>query len=371
MKPLRVAAITSGKNAPSTRFRVHQLIDSLESRDLRVTVLDPSLSKYAGLPEAWQRYLPKSALTLPGKSLQLAKLLSRIPALAASRRCGVTWLQRELLPGRKTLECLIRPPYVFDVDDAIWTSPGARAAEIGAIARSAACVIAGNDYLADWFRPHARRLVVIPTAVDVHRFRPAPRRRDGRFLVGWTGIKRNLPALMMVLPALREFLARHPESVLRVISDECPEVVLPPRQFEFVPWRPEIEAYAVSSLDAGLMPLLDDEMSRGKCAFKMLQYMACGVPSVVSPVGMNGLLIRSRGAALPAVTPREWVDALEEIFANGDLRGRLAVAGRQLVSADYSIEAVAPRVAEVMHSVSALTLGPPSGSESESRHAHS
>ena len=167
---IRVAALTSGKVVPSSRFRVRQHVEPLRALGFAVREYTPVIDKYAPLP-AWPTGLsPRFAPQL--YPWQASKLIARLPGLVGSWRSDVTWLERELLPGRLTLEPLLRTPVVFDVDDAIWLSSPVAPAVARAVAERSAMVVAGNDYLADWFSNFTSKVRVVPTAVDTDRFFP-------------------------------------------------------------------------------------------------------------------------------------------------------------------------------------------------------
>ncbi len=117
---------------------------------------------------------------------------------------------------------------------------------------------------------------------------------------------------------------------------------------EFVPWSPETEASVPSSFDVGLMPLRDTDWSRGKCALKMLQYMACAVPAVVSPVGMNAQVLQMADVGLPASNEDQWVEALLSLYADRDRARRLGQRGRQLAEQVFSVEVIAPQLADLI-----------------------
>jgi glycosyltransferase involved in cell wall biosynthesis len=128
---------------------------------------------------------------------------------------------------------------------------------------------------------------------------------------------------------------------------------LPPEQVSFVPWSEGVEVTAIQDADVAIMPLDDSPWSHGKCSYKLLTYMACALPVVATPVGMNGDLLSRASAGLAARTQAEWADALETILGSPASAGRMGAAGRQLVERDYSLTALAPRLAEILCAVGA------------------
>ena len=343
---VRVEALVSGKLAPSSRFRVLQHVEPLHALGVHVSARPPRISKYASVPgrlarRRWARGLATTAL-------QTGKLAVRLPGVARSWGAQVTWLEREVLPGHLTLEPVLHRPVVLDVDDAIWLlSPGHERAT-RAVAGRSACVAAGNDFLADWFSDVAPAVERVWTAVDTARFVPAPP-RTGPFVVGWTGTGPSMRYLRRVAAALTRFLAEAPDARVTVMaeaSDGLPGI--PADRVEFVPWSPAVEASVLQGFDVGLMPLPSGDWARGKCAFKMLQYLACGVPAVVSPVGMNAQVLGMADVGVGASSDDEWVGALLELYRDRDRARSMGLAGRALVERSFSVAVIAPQLAELM-----------------------
>jgi len=172
------------------------------------------------------------------------------------------------------------------VDDAIWLHR--RGAFAGKLAGHCDAVICGNTFLADYFAKYCKRVFLLPTPVDTKKFFPLRESLASSQAIGWSGTAGNLIELERIEPALRAVMRRFPAARLRVICNRRPNLgSLPAGRVDYVPWAPAIEVSAVQDLQIGLMPLQDTDWTRGKCAFKMLTYMACGVPVVASPVGMN------------------------------------------------------------------------------------
>ncbi|MDA8254644.1 MAG: glycosyltransferase family 4 protein [Betaproteobacteria bacterium] len=345
---LDIAALTAGRDVPSTRFRMRQHFPRLAAAGLRVTEYCPPVGKYAEWPllgprVAFRYKAPFTAL------LWAAKTATRLPGLLGSWRSDITWLSRDLVVGLPTLEPLLGKPLVLDVDDAVWcTWPFGRQAA-RRTARHSDLVIAGNATLAAWFSEHAPRVEVVPTAVDIHRFAPAGRRasRDG-LVLGWIGSASNLPYLEAIVPALHEVMRHCPEVWLRVVADAPPQLApLDPARVEFIHWTAAGEGDAVRGMDIGLMPLPDDEWTRGKCSLKMLQYLACGIPVAVSPVGMNGEVLAQAETGFGPRNHDEWVDALLALRNDATQRERLGRNGRLLVERLYATDVIAARLASL------------------------
>jgi glycosyltransferase involved in cell wall biosynthesis len=346
---MRVAALTSGLHVPSARFRVRQHIVPLRSYGVYVEEYTPAISKYAFAPDHMAGQ-PLARMVWP-----LLKVAARLPGIIGSWQTDVTWLERPMIEGVLTGEILLRRPYVLDVDDAIWLTPPFGAWATQQIARRADALVVGNSFLADWFQPHAARLSIIPTAIDTDRFRPrdsAATKGDGRFMIGWTGTQSTLPYLHAIERPLARLLARHADIALLVVSDVAPIFrSIPMERVIFRPWSPQTEAEDVRGMDVGVMPLPDNDWARGKCSFKMLQYMACGIPSVVSPIGLNRDILSLSEVGLAAVSEDDWYETLELLYTDRLYANRLGAQGREVCEGRFSRQIISEKIAAVFAQV--------------------
>lgn len=328
---IQVAALTGGLNHAATRFRVRQYIEPLRTRGIEVTEYVPYWGESCGLPSPF-------------------KLAARVPGVIRSRRADLVWISRDLVQGYGTFERCLKQPRILDVDDAIWLNwPLGRYCQPW-VARGMDAVIAGNEYLADYYRQYCKTVYVVPTSIDVRRF--VPREPDvpasDRFVIGWTGMRSNYRFLDGIEPALKRFMEAHDDAELMLVADEpWKPVLIDSRRIRYCPWTPRDEARLLQEMTVGLMPLPDNEWTRGKCSFKMLQYMACGLPVVVSPVGMNRQVLEKGAVGLAAQTEGEWLEALETLYKDRDLGRRMGREGRRVVETHYSAEAAADRLAEI------------------------
>jgi glycosyltransferase involved in cell wall biosynthesis len=212
-----------------------------------------------------------------------------------------------------------------------------------------ASIICGNQYLASWFGQWNRNVHIIPTAVDTELFRPASVRDPASLAIGWTGSGENLLYLYRIEPAIRVILDRFPTAYLLIVSDVAPRFhQLNPDRVRFLRWSPENERLALSSMAVGIMPLEESEWGRGKCSFKMLCYMAVGIPVVVSPVGMNAEVLGLGDIGYGPVSCDDWVEALDHLLRNPELRLKMGSAGRKVAVDNFSASSVAPRIAKVL-----------------------
>jgi glycosyltransferase involved in cell wall biosynthesis len=344
---MKVAALTAGRTTPSARFRVRQYVAPLAAAGIEVREWAPAIDKNAPVPGYPDGGAPRPVAAL-WRSLKIA---TRLPGVAASSLADVRWVSRELAPGYLTFEPVLRRPLVLDVDDAVWLERGGGSRRaVVALARRAEVVVAGNRYLADFFSDATRDVRVVPTAVDTDRFRPAAAAKKGPgFVVGWTGTSANFRYLLDVEEPLAAFVKSHRDVSLRIVADRAPSLrSVPADRMQFVAWSPHCEVASVAEMDVGLMPLRDDDWTRGKCSFKMLQYMACGVPALVSPVGMNREVLAIGDVAAAATTLDEWREWLEWFYRERESAAALGRAGRTVAEQRFSLAVIAPQLAAIL-----------------------
>jgi glycosyltransferase involved in cell wall biosynthesis len=303
------------------------------------------------------RYRMKSlvgALEAAGWTVQL----ERFP----SGRYGVrTWERRELLRrsdvvvlhqiklsgAEARLFAAYGPRRIFDFDDAIYVRRPRHLGEpaddswwrrqkFAATCRRVDVVAAGNDVLAAAAAAHARRIVTLPTALDASVYRATAATQDDPPTIAWVGNPENLGYLEILHPALARLSTRHPALRLRVICSAFPN--WPDVRIDAVRWSPTTEIEALAGSHIGVMPLTDDEWARGKCAFKLLQYMAASLPCVASPVGANTEAVIDGLTGFHARDAAEWEQALERLIDSAELRARLGAAGRAHVESRYGLQ---------------------------------
>jgi glycosyltransferase involved in cell wall biosynthesis len=329
---IRVTALTANRPDPVSRFRVRQYIAPLA--DLGVEVREHYLP--------WTRYRRQPLASLA--------MLCRVPGVLASRGTDITWLRRELIPERFTLERFTGGRRIFDVDDAIWLMRDSGFSE--RIAARCDGVIAGNHWLAEHYRQANPRVWVVPTSVDTDVWRPAESAPQDEWVVGWTGTQSNLRFIESLEEPLAAFLRDHADARLRIVCDRRPAFTrLPAGRWEFLRWSEAIDVSSTQTMDAGLMPLEDSDWARGKCACKMLLYMAVGRPAVVSPVGVNNEILARGAVGLVAKTDADWYDALKQLYENRELGARMGAAGRKVTEEHYSVKVNVGKLAAIFREV--------------------
>jgi glycosyltransferase involved in cell wall biosynthesis len=347
------------RRAPGQRFRIEQWAPLMASDGVKVDIA-PFLDAGAmDVLYASGGFATKMLGVLDGYGRRAAEL----------KRLGdydVAYVYREAALGRPTfLERRIAKalPIVYDFDDAIYL-PAASAAnarvaflkdpgKAAKLCALAAHVTVGNEHLEKWAGRHNHTVTVVPSSIDTDVYAVAPRAAGPRLVIGWTGSATTVAYLGAVLPALRR-LRQTVDFELRVIGAMLHDGDL---DVVNVPWREATEVDDLRALDIGLMPLSDDEWSRGKCGMKALQYMALGIPPVVSPVGANTAIVRHGENGLHASTEDDWVMALETLARDPALRARLGAQARRTVEDSYSARVQAPRMAEVFRAAAVRRAG--------------
>jgi len=249
-------------------------------------------------------------------------------------------------------------PMIFDFDDAIfvpYVSPSNGylsylkfPSKTRTICRLASHVMAGNQYLADYAGKVNDNVTIIPTTIDTSKYSIEVKPANDPLVIGWSGSYSTVQHLDTIRGALQRLAGRH-RFRLRVIG--TPRFELEGVEVDAMSWRADTEVSDLRHIDIGIMPLPDDQWSRGKCGLKALQYMALGIPTVCSPVGVNSDIIRDAENGMIASTEDDWVEKLGSLLESPGLRDKLGAAGRTTVEKNYSAAVQAPRVYSIFESV--------------------
>jgi glycosyltransferase involved in cell wall biosynthesis len=274
----------------------------------------------------------------------LASYLARGSRLARARDVDVIWVEKEAFPW---LPAAVEPrgsdvPLVLDYDDAIFhrydqhVSPLVRnllGDKIPRLMARARCVVVGNEYLAQHAHlAGAGSVEVVPTCIDVSRYSVA-KRSAASFVVGWIGSPSTAAYLTLIRDALRGLHQRGDVEFRFVGAPKDLDLGVP---YRAVDWSEEGEVEAIQQFDCGIMPLRDEPFERGKCGYKLIQYMGCGLPVVASPVGANCDIVQQGVTGFLAASTEEWVQSLDALRRDSSLRQRLGAAGRESVESSYS-----------------------------------
>jgi glycosyltransferase involved in cell wall biosynthesis len=355
MKRIKVLLFSKySRLGPSSRLRSLQYLPLLQDYGIDVQV-------HALFPDAYLEELYRGS-----SSAALYRAwwhgMQRIMQLLRRSDHDLAWIEGELFPYLPNWieSALARSvtPYVVDYDDALFHkydlshSPLVRhllGSKIDQVMRRATCVVAGNGYLAARaLQAGALRIAVIPTVVDDQRYTTVRHGADKQPVIGWIGSPATEHYVLDNREVLERICAKHGARLLLV--GPHPEVA---SQFgsivpEVVPWSEDNEVAMINRMDIGIMPLRDGPWERGKCGYKIIQYMACGLPVVASAVGTNSDIVRHDENGFLAADASEWEGHLSQLVTDWSLRSRLGQAGRSSVENEYSLKAQAPRLAEVL-----------------------
>jgi glycosyltransferase involved in cell wall biosynthesis len=345
------------RSAPGQRFRFEQYLAPLAERGYAIDVrclLNPQAA---------------AVLKRPGRTAAKASIIrrgaaQRVRDLLRARGYDVVFVYRAAFPLGPALfeRALARlgVPYVLDFDDAIWQTNVSEvnkrfarlkfAGKMESIARHATVVSAGNEFLADWARRVNDNVVVVPTTIDTDVYRPHPPSERDRLCVGWSGSETTAKHLAGLTGVLRDVQHRHD---VRLLVIGPAHFIIENADVEVREWNEQTELEDLSQIDIGVMPLPDDPWARGKCGLKALQYMALGIPTVMSPVGVN-TDIAEGGAALLASTEEQWTAVLGQLIADSAMRRRIGEAGRRRVEERYSIHRNVDRYADLLDRAASL-----------------
>lgn len=349
-----------GRLGASSRVRGYQYLPYLREAGLDITVAPLLPDSYLTALYAGRR---------PDLIVILAAYARRIGTLLQRQRFDVLWLEYEAFPWLPAwLEALVlagNTPYVVDYDDAIFHRYDQHSNQwvrrwlgnkIDRVMRRAAVVTCGNEYLAARARQAgARRVEILPTVVDLTRYyrcdRPREQSRNSVPVIGWVGSPATSHYLEQIRQPLME-VCRGGKARIHLVGARDPLWSDVP--YEVLPWSEDSEAAMLDTLDIGIMPLHDTPWERGKCGYKLIQYMACGKPVVGSPVGVNRQIVSHGVNGYLAESTAQWGDALSRLLGDADLRLRMGAAGRALVEQSYSVQVTAPRLAALLRMAAEL-----------------
>lgn len=306
-------------------------------------------------PRQWGSTLsPKALRWLHTYAGQMVRVASALWILRDAARFDVIVMNRDIVPNVRVnfIEPWLarrNPRLIFDFDDAIYL--GAREQKLRKILPHFAWITAGNEFLASFARQVHSRVSIWPTVVDTNRYRVIRKRSHSVPRIGWTGSRSTVQLCLPLVRKVIEDLAKVEEFEFVVIAD------IPPDEWSnvnmrFISWTPETEVSELQQVDIGLMPLRDEPFERGKCGLKAIQYMAVGIPAVVSPVGVNKEIVVHGETGFHCSTEQEWKEALLRLMHDEELRIRLGMAGRERVVERYSVSSLLPKMLEVFEQVS-------------------
>jgi glycosyltransferase involved in cell wall biosynthesis len=337
---MKALCVVEHGNAPSTRLRLRDCLEHYQRLGVEATVLPARRSSLAD-------------------RLRVLKEAARHDVVVLFKTIGFNEIELSLLQRANRR-------IVFDFDDAVMFREQKHRRPVRAktfkkflrTVRHCEAVVAGNDFLACFAEACGRRAVILPTSIDLTNYK-LKEHRDGLGLtIGWLGLSDGLPYLRHIKPALQELTARFPGLKLKVISDK--PLQLDGVHVENEPWRLETEQSNLASFDIGIMPLWDSVWTRGKCGYKILQYMGVGTAVVASDVGVNSQIITHGQNGFLARSIEEWIETLGSLISNAEQRRAFGIRGRELIEQRYSLETFAQGYVKLLREVARLPSDSPS-----------
>jgi glycosyltransferase involved in cell wall biosynthesis len=339
-----------GDLGASSRVRFYQYIPYLESQGIEIQIAPLLDNDYIR-----NLYVGKR---IPFLSI-LSAYAARITWLLNSRSFDLLWIEKELFPWlpalAENLLSRLNIPYIVDYDDAVFHRYDMHSNllvrsilgnNIASVMRHAAVVTAGNDYLAEYARQAgARQIEYLPSVVDIEHYR-VEEKKSTDFRIGWIGSPVTAPFVGLIRGAL-EVASKKIDARL-VLVGAGRQDPLPGLEKELLPWSEESQVASIQSFDVGIMPLPNAPFERGKCGYKLIQYMACGLPVIASPVGVNTRIIDQGKTGFLASSDQEWADSILALSKDRGLRSTLGKAGRRKVEREYSLQVTAPRLLDIL-----------------------
>lgn len=345
MKRILIATLHRPDRSPSQRFRIEQYLGFLRENGFEI-----DFSYLLNEEDDKQFYQPGN---FNAKGLILLKSVGkRLKNLFPPGKYDIAFVQREaFMLGTSLFEKLLKrtgAKLIFDFDDAIWlhniSEGNKRLAflknpdKTAEIIKTADLVFAGNEYLRDYARQYNSNVVIVPTTIDTDHYKKVDKKPSNQLCIGWSGSVSTIEHFEYLLAVLKRLKEKYDDKItFKVIGDQNYQV--PELGIEGKAWKKEEEVSEISSFDIGIMPLPDDEWTKGKCGLKGLQYMALEVPTIMSAVGVNTAIISDGKNGFLAKDFEEWYLKLCLLIENKELRDRMGKAGRKTVEDEYSTRA--------------------------------
>ena len=334
---MNILFLSSGSRVPSARFRILPYLDHFRADGHRCFLANSFPQKYDYFP--WMGFRPSQLLK---RSVRWWHWLR-----ARLSSFDVVFIDREIFDNATThmeerfRECCGK--LVIDIDDAVFLR---HPQKFESLLQMADMVVCGNRFLIEKVEPLNRRLLHVPTCVDMNDYAAKPvELTNNPPVVGWMGTTGNLKYLEVAAEALRQVAAEIPFTLKVVVPDIGPlqSTNLSGVQVVHEPWEPANEVRQLQSMEVGLMPLFpNQEWDIYKCGLKLIQYLAVGVPGIAAPVGVNTEIIDKNQNGFVAQSTEEWVTALRFLLQDEKLRNAMGSRGRRTVEERYSIQANYP-----------------------------
>lgn len=342
-KVLAIVQHRKGRS-PGQRFRFEHFIPLLENNGYEIIFSNIINEKDDEIFYSHGHYFSKLIIVIKS-------FMQRVRDIKTAKKCDLIFIYREaFMLGSTYFEKRLAKtgvPLIFDFDDSIWlndTSDGnknlswlKKPGKTAKICSYASLVTVGNDYLANYARQYNKNVFILPTTINTnyHKYL-SESKNDERICIGWTGTTTTLKHYDYAIPVLQKLKEKYSDKIyFKVIVNT--EIWTKNLDVKLTKWSAENEIAELSEFDIGIMPLPDEDWSKGKCGFKGIQCMALGIPVVMSPVGVNNQIIESGRNGFLANDDTEWFDILCQLIENPELRSLIGAAGRKTVEDKYSV----------------------------------
>ncbi|MEA1873608.1 MAG: glycosyltransferase family 4 protein [Bacteroidota bacterium] len=332
--------------SPGQRFRIEQFLPALQDAGWEIQYSNILNQKDDAVFYVSGHYFGKFRI-------MIKSFFHRLRDLKRAKKADMVFIYREaFMLGSTFFEkrlSKIQVPVIFDFDDSIWlndTSAGnqnlswlKKPQKTAKICQFSDYVFVGNTYLAEYAKQFNKQVHIFPTVIDTNYHKPSSaKQNESKICIGWTGTQPTLKHFETIIPTLKALHERYPDKLcFRVIVNFPYKTNAIP--LEVIQWEKATEIETLQHFDIGIMPLPDDEWTRGKCGFKGLQYMALEIPTIMSPVGVNSDIIQDGENGFLAKNEAEWVEKISHLIESKSLRKTIGEAGRKTVVENYSKQA--------------------------------
>lgn len=341
-KKILISVIHRKDRSPSQRFRFEQYLETLSKSGFEIDFLYLLKSEEDKVFYSKGNYFGKAFIVVKSIFKLVGKLWNKYDVVFIQRESfflGTTFFEKKFSKKAFT---------IFDFDDSIWLSNVSEANKNLAFLKNANktsdiiamsnMVFAGNEYLAEYARKFNSNVKIVPTTIDTDEYQRTPQPERSSVCIGWSGSVTTIQHFEYAIPALKLIKEKYGEKVyFKVIGDSNYENK--DLGIKGLPWKKQTELEDLSEIEIGIMPLPDDEWAKGKCGLKGLQYMAMGIATLMSPVGVNSEIIQQGVNGYLPSTTEEWVECLSLLIEDKELRHRVAEEGRKTVEEKYSVNA--------------------------------
>ena len=351
----KIAFLTLYPNTLSSRYRVYEYLPYFNKSGVDIKVYS-AVSK-----EEFNKYYNSTSLINRWK-YHFAENENRKNHLVEVKDADVIVVQKgfTLINWKKWLPEFqnLNIPIFYDIDDAVFLSPPAKAPKLlrnkedenfyYRIISQSKGILAGNKKLVEYVSELNSNVLLQPTSINTDKYQPkSDYRKKEKIIIGWIGT----PGTRLYLNLLDQVFTKLDSFPIEfhVISDKLDGINrenIP--NIKLIEWSPETELNALQNLDIGIMPIPDNEWTRYKCSFKLIQYMGMGIPAIGSAVGNNLEVIESGKNGFLAKSEDEWVEYLNLLCKDAGLREKLGIEGRKTIEAKYSFEVNAPKMIEFL-----------------------